>query len=76
MIELDKPGQKGIIRAEAYKVSGDGLMVTLREISDESGHMLFLVSQWDIKGQYGPTVLTTAKPDYAYQIFMIWAFGA
>lgn len=38
--------------------------------------MTFLVSEWDIKGQFGPTVIVTGKSDLAYQTFTNWAFGA
>jgi len=75
MIEMAKRDEYGDLVAEAYKVSGNGLIVSLYEKSVQWGRCTVTVVEWDKWGLHDKKVENHTDWTIGYKTYLSWAFG-
>lgn len=75
MLERATRDEYGDLRAEAYKITGDGLIVSFWEKTDVMGRMTCTVAEWDKWGLHDKKVETFTNWEKGLFTYLSWAFG-
>jgi hypothetical protein len=75
VIERVKWGENGVLVAEAYKISGNGLIVSFWEKPVQWGRMECTVTEWDKFDLYDKREQTFTNWEEGFRTYLDWAFG-